>query len=287
MKNLIKKVFWKIIFSIRRLTNSIRESKEWKDRISTVLSSRDNHFIARAPKAGAVEGDIQWMHNGLKIYKGSYYGKNIMTLLIKNKGVHEPQEERVFQEVLKDLQNKPEPIMVELGAYWAFYSLWFLTECKNGKAFLVEPSIENLNYGKSNFELNNAKGDFLNGFIGAESDSTTFPPTYTINDLITIWNLDYIDILHSDIQGYELDMLKGIDEKFLQERVRYIFISTHTNEIHDQCVNFLLNKNFIIIANANLYESYSYDGLIVCRNIAVEGISKVDITLREIKKNHI
>ena len=39
------------------------------------------------------------MHNGLKIHLGSYYGPEGATQLIINKGVHEPQEEYVFQEV--------------------------------------------------------------------------------------------------------------------------------------------------------------------------------------------
>jgi hypothetical protein len=38
-------------------------------------------------------------------------------------GHHEPQEEKVFHEVLK--QIRPGGVMIELGAYWGYYSLWF------------------------------------------------------------------------------------------------------------------------------------------------------------------
>jgi hypothetical protein len=44
------------------------------------------------------------------------------------KGYHEPQEELVFHKVMKRLP--PNATMIELGGYWAFYSLWF---CSLGK----------------------------------------------------------------------------------------------------------------------------------------------------------
>ena len=40
-----------------------------------------------------------WVHhghaNGVKVYANSYYGSGMLNLLIKNKGVHEPQEEEI------------------------------------------------------------------------------------------------------------------------------------------------------------------------------------------------
>jgi hypothetical protein len=63
--------------------------------------------------AGVVEGDPVFLHNGLRVL-GAYYGP-FSQLLAINRGVHEPLEEFVFQEVLKRLPAAPS--MIELGAY--------------------------------------------------------------------------------------------------------------------------------------------------------------------------
>ena len=93
----------------------------WKNRIDLVLLSPDNEKIHRVANAGKVMKDTQVMHNGIKIHVGSYYGNANTVLLYKHKDVHEPQEERIFNEVIGFLP--PEAVMLELGAFWVFYSM--------------------------------------------------------------------------------------------------------------------------------------------------------------------
>ena len=63
------------------------------------------------------------MHNGVLVQRGSYYGETATVLLELNRGVHEPQEERIFQEVLPYIPAGGS--ILELGAYWGFHSIWF------------------------------------------------------------------------------------------------------------------------------------------------------------------
>src|SRR5882757_2436953 len=98
-------------------------TERWKRRIALVKQSADNARIQTVPNAGKLEHDHQVMHNGLRITLGSYYDYGNTRLLEQNRGIHEPQEEYVFQEILKHM--KPGAVMMELGSYWAFYSLWF------------------------------------------------------------------------------------------------------------------------------------------------------------------
>ena len=51
-----------------------------------------------AMHAGRVIGPNQVMHNGLLICRDSYHGSPVRLMLGRNRGVHEPQEERVFGE---------------------------------------------------------------------------------------------------------------------------------------------------------------------------------------------
>lgn len=258
----------------KRLTN------HWKVRISDVINCPDNAFIPRVPNAGEIKNGIQIMHNGLKIYEGSYYGEGIAAMLKKNNGVHEPQEEKIFLEVLKELDNN-DVVILELGCYWAFYSMWFLKECKNGKAYLVEPDLENLKYGENNFKLNNFEGNFLQGLVGKEYIKNETISTYNIDYLINKWELKLIDILHCDIQGEEYNMLQGISEKHLLYKIKYFFISTHSNKIHSDCKLYLASKGYDILADINLDETYSFDGILVGKNKIYPGLNHIEFS----KKN--
>jgi hypothetical protein len=67
---------------------------------------------------------------------------------------------------------------------------------------------------------------------------------------------------------------------FSEDKVGYVFISTHSNVLHYQCLNFLKNKNFVIIASADLDESFSEDGLIAARAPYFKGINAINISKR-------
>jgi hypothetical protein len=55
-----------------------------------------------------------------------------------NRGVHEPLEEYVFQELLNLLPEKPS--MLELGAYWCGHcSIWFKKKYPESSVYMVEP----------------------------------------------------------------------------------------------------------------------------------------------------
>ena len=97
------------------------------------------------------------MHNGTRIAYGSYGTEDteyVMRMLAANRGVHEPQEEKIFQQVLPLMPAGA--VMLELGAYWGFYSLWFTRAVAGARCFLVEPTWSNLNAGRLNFSLNGA-----------------------------------------------------------------------------------------------------------------------------------
>jgi hypothetical protein len=74
-------------------------------RFREVISDPLNLLIERVPHAGMVEANDVYLHNGLRVPvagEGAYYGP-FSHLLVINRGVHEPLEEYVFQELLKTL----------------------------------------------------------------------------------------------------------------------------------------------------------------------------------------
>ncbi len=254
-------------------------SPVWKMRINNVLSSPDNQFIPKVHDAGKIVRGKQIMHNGLLIHLGSYYGPEYSKMLLLSKGVHEPQEERVFLEVLKTIPSGA--IMVEMGAFWSFYSMWFQKEISKSVNYLIEPDSFNLGQGKRNFQLNHMKGQFIQAFVGSKSSSDENGTTICVDDLVSKHSIPFIHMLHSDIQGYEYDILLGAETTFRENKIGYVFISTHSNELHYKCMDYLLGKNFIIIASADLNETFSEDGLIAARAPYFEGVDAIRIS----KKN--
>jgi hypothetical protein len=236
----------------------------WTERTRQVVACPDNKFIPRVKDAGRIIGGMQIMHNGLKVRIGSYYGKESVKLFQRNLGVHEPQEERVFQEVLKQVPSSS--VIIELGAYWSFYSMWFCSVVPGAKAFMVEPSAENMARGEDNFSLNGLRGCFIHGWVSASSGvATDGAPIVCVDDLVMTHALEEIAILHSDIQGSELDMLKGSEKILGRQKVSYTFISTHSEELHLACDQFLRERSYLLVSSIRPAESYSMDGILVHR----------------------
>lgn len=242
--------------------NSIgKVDDHWRKRIDTVLSSPDNAHIKRVADAGKLSGFHLTMHNGVKVCAHGYYGKGMLNMLVENKGVHEPQEERIFAEIIDRLPGNSR--MLELGAYWAFYSLSLLQRHPRARCYLVEPDPANLMIGKINFRLNRRRGTFVRAMVGAAPQRK--PPTISVDTFCEIRQISHLEILHADIQGQELAMLHGADRMLSGKQIDCIFISTHSNRLHGDCIEHFRSKGYDIVAEAGLDGTYSLDGLIVAK----------------------
>lgn len=248
----------------------------WKKRIEIVKQCPDNEKIQGHPDGGKILKNCQLMHNALKITLGSYYDYGNAVLLQENKGIHEPQEEYVFQEVLKTLPS--EACMMELGSYWAFYSMWFAASIKKAKCIMIEPDPHKMNFGKLNFKLNKLTGTFDLAFVDQYTNLKPSIPSYSVDHLFKKHKINFLHILHSDIQGFEYKMLQGALDSINENKIGYIFISTHSNKLHYQCKDFLEQHNFEIICSFDLDETYSWDGVLVGKHKALKGINSLTIS---------
>lgn len=255
------------------------EDGEWRYRIAMAKESADNHKITKVTNAGVIKDGKQTMHNGIQVYVGSYYGKGMARLLTENRGVHEPQEEYAFQEVLPYI--KTNGTMIEMGSYWAFYSIWFQQAVPHARNYLMEPDLFNLKSGQRNFSLNKCTGQFFQYAI-SDKPGVGDARVVDIETFSQQQGIPFIDMLHSDIQGHELIMLKGAAGKLAKGSIGYLFISTHSNELHLQCLDILKSYQYIILAEANLDESFSVDGLIVARHPHYPGPVHINISKRKV-----
>jgi len=240
-----------------------RETRKWSERTAIVVACPDNARIPRHPGAGKLSRGFITMFNGIKVVADGYYGRHMTRLLRANLGSHEPQEELVFAEVLK--QMRPGARMLECGAYWGFYSVWFLQQVSGGEAWMVEPDAENLEVGLRNLRANNVSAGLIQAFVGRDPAPGTLD-TISVDEFLRRENIGRLDILHADIQGAELDMLAGSERALKAMSIDFLFISTHGGELHERCEAALKAHRYEVPVSIPPERSFSVDGLIVaCR----------------------
>jgi hypothetical protein len=264
--------------SLLPLNELDKESKDlWLERIRKVKVSSDNAKINTISNSGKLKDGKLTMHNGIVIDPLSYYGAPVMRMLMENNAIHEPQEEYVFQEVLKCMPENA--TMLELGCYWGFYSMWFASKIKGAKNFLID-NHDGIARAQSNFKMNGLKADFMTGYIGKDNPESSITIT-NVDRICKEKGISFLDILHSDIQGFELEMLETASGMITKRAIGFIFISTHSQELHYNCIEFLKQNGYIILCDADLEDSFSEDGLIVARDPSYKGPDSYTISSRK------
>ena len=225
-------------------------------RFREIVSDPTNLFIQRDSRAGLVQDNYVYLHNGLKVpFSGPFsYYESFSQILAINRGVHEPLEEFAFQQVLKQMPERP--IMLELGAYWGHYSMWLKCVCPQAIVHLVEGDTENIKVGLANFEINKMTGKYIKGFVAEDQ--------FEVDKYIRDEKLTKLNILHSDIQGFEVEMLHGSVESIKKKLIDYIFISTHSQELHNNVIDVLSHYGYKIEVAADYdNETTSFDGFVL------------------------
>ena len=83
--------------------------------------------------------------------------------------------------------------------------------------------------------------------------------------------IDHLDVLHCDAQGVEFDILESCQDLAAAGRLGWAVISTHSHQIsgdpltHQRCLALLHRLGANILAEHDVHESFSGDGLIVAK----------------------
>lgn len=261
---------------------------ELQMRIALTLSCRDSDAIPKVAAAGAImerdDGAVQVMHDGTLVRVDGYCGGWMTEIIHRLRGHHEPQEELIFHHLLP--HARPGSLIVELGAWWAYYTAWYLGAVPGAEAVCVEPDPANLELGRANLVLNGRTAEFINAALGGEYRPQVEFHRTGHAETVTIESLDMpalaarlrgrpVEMLHMDMQGCELAFLRSL--RRCGTPVRFVVASTHHELIsgsattHADCLAELRCQGAMILAEHDVLESYSGDGLIVasfCRDDA-------------------
>jgi FkbM family methyltransferase len=277
-----------------------RVPEEVRSRVLLTTSCHDCDDLPKVDNAGQVmtyEGgrSVQVMHNGVVVEAGGYFGDWMSEIIRCLRGHHEPQEELAFARVLARLtaEGVQRPTAIELGSFWAYYSLWFLHEFPDGRVVAMEPDPLNLDVGRRNFELNGRNGTFLQGVIGPRpGDLTTFTSEtdgrvhpvqqYDLAGLMAAGEFDRVDLLLCDIQGGEQFFFHQAMDLLRSGAVRFAVVSTHHHTIsgdpltHQKLLQLFQEMGAHVIVEHTVGESFSGDGLIV---VSFDAVADGDFVL--------
>ena len=272
-----------------------------EERVRMTISCRDCDAIPKVPGAGRVidrAGErIQIMHNGIAVLADAYYGAWMTEVIAGLAGHHEPQEEAIFH-ALTDV-FRPQSHMIELGAFWSYYALWFLTAVAGSRAVCVEPDPAHLAVGQRNAAFNGLEGrvTFVNAWAGGVSANAVARPVETtgvplalpqvdVSAVLDQHQLDTVDLLHIDTQGAEVGLIRSI--RGHQARVRFVMVSTHHQTIsgsattHRDCLDAIAELGGHVLTAHDIDESFSGDGLIVASFRAADATLPLPVISRNV-----
>ncbi len=269
-------------------------------RVALTVAARDTEDIPKVPGAGGiVERDgvaAQVMHNGVLIEEGCYHGAWMTQVIHRLRGHHEPQEERAFHAVVERLRgDTPAPTMIELGSFWAYYSLWLKRAIPAARCILVEPDPGSLAVGLRNFRLNRVEAESVAAAVGlpdggatellCESDGVTRTvPLVSVDGLMDRLAVPRLDLLLCDTQGAELDALRGAATAIAGGALRFLVLSTHHHAIsgdpltHERCLELLADHGAHVLVEHTVQESSSGDGLIVASTDPRDAGLRIDVS---------
>lgn len=235
----------------------LEKAENYVERYREIVMDPLNILVNRVPNAGYIDqdGDVILCNGNSVAITGanSYYG-SFSDILIINRGVHEPLEEYCFQTLLNTIKTDS-PKMIELGAYWSHYSMWLSKDKPSAECVMVEPDAKNLEAGKRNFRKNGYEGEFIQKIVGEGG--------FKVDDFIDERSMAKLDILHSDIQGFEVEMLDGARRALEAKKIDYLFISTHSDQLHKEVQCKLESAGYLVEVSSGYSEhTTSMDGFI-------------------------
>jgi FkbM family methyltransferase len=188
-----------------------------------------------------------------------------------------------YIEKLLEIVNFDDGFYIECGANdGVTQSYSYELEQKNWKGILVEPSINAFNKCVinrsdknifincalvSNDDTDNILGDFdgnlmssVNGERLASNSKLKEVSSRTITSILDEYKIKNIDLFSLDVEGYELEVLKGLD--FAVYSPTYLLIEIYSKD-YDNIINFLKIQNYEIMlstTNFNLSDNPHWDG---------------------------
>jgi FkbM family methyltransferase len=177
------------------------------------------------------------------------------------------------EDVLEQFSPKAGDIVVDVGAAFGFYAILASKQVgKSGKVIAIEPQPQVFGMLKKNIELNNLQNIVLLNYAAHSNTATlklfdnysvvaerakdakvtsfTKVKADTLDNLLAPLNLREVDWIKIDIEGAELDALKGAEKTLANSKNLTFVVEVHSSEIFTQVTAFLKARGFGITFEA-------------------------------------
>lgn len=191
------------------------------------------------------------------------------------------KKEPITKRILEYISQIENGFYIEAGGYDGVFqsNTKFLEEEYNWTGLLIEPSPKtfldlqknrpnNICINKclvsSDFPFDTIKGAFDNGPMSSvnnirniENAKMVEVKTTTLTKLLDYYDITKIDFFSLDIEGYELEVLKGLDMS--RFRPTYMLIEIYEND-KETIINYLAENNYILLENITNYNIFDNPG---------------------------
>jgi len=213
----------------------------------------------------------------MRLDKDKRFGRSLEVELYEN-GIREKESTQKFTELLLSIKEKCNPLILDLGSNVGYYSLLEARLFPESKIISVEASYENCSRQEFNIKLNGYKNiDLRNIAVGSqkgigELEIYRTPQRNSMKSLNKNSNLvekvvevkiDTVDsilnedgffdkdqsiIVRMDVEGYESEVLKGMNKLLDSNKACLIFIEIHPKIVKvSEVFNLLKSKGFNLV----------------------------------------
>jgi FkbM family methyltransferase len=234
-------------------------------------------------KAGRVEEGIFYLWDGTR-FRSDWVGEDLAEYVAMVRGMGDPVETRAYLDVLAELSERA-IVVLEAGAGGGRYSLHALRHHPDAQAVLVEAHPRHYELTCDHMVLNGVadRSRVVHAAVSAEegrivrfcdagygssvhSSGDILVPTVTVTGIMRDLEIPYLHILHMDVQGAEVDVLRGAHQALRDFRIGYLFIGTHSEELQTECRSILIDLGYTLSINESPATSaIGGDGLIVAK----------------------
>lgn len=148
-------------------------------------------------------------------------------------------------------------VFFDVGANVGFYTLLGAVKVGAGRVYAFEPLPDNLRYLRTHVDTNGLSNvEIIEAAVAAASGTARFEEAasramgrlsdeggievdvVTLDELVASGRVEAPDVIKIDVEGAELDVLKGARE-ILATRRPTVFLATHGAEVHAACCGYL------------------------------------------------
>ncbi len=175
-------------------------------------------------------------------------------------GKYERKQTKTFAE-----KCRGKNVLWDLGAHSGYYTLLFKTVNKESTVYSFEPVESNSWYFQKHMDLNNlvkinhfknavsykegilkfARGNSVGGKLCEKGDMEV--SVVKLSSLLENREIEVPDIIKMDIEGAEFEVLKDLKSLLSSNQKPLIFLSTHSRQDHDSCIDFMRLMEYHII----------------------------------------